>query len=162
MDIVRTLYTINVTAVLLMDCIWLADLAITCGWLSIQEDMECSSNTTSTSSTFGTPNTLAPPMRRNLGPIRRGAPLSSQRRTLGQAQRGPWTGVGRGKSQAYNLTTEEAEASGEVVAGKALVHSFPVLSLVHHIVLYLVDLLLCILYPLYIWVTNEKLVRGMV
>jgi len=100
--------------------------------------MECSSSTTSTfstsgttstSSTSGTPSTLAPPMRRNPGPVGRGAPLPLQRRTLGKAQRGPRTGVGCGRGQAYNLIAEEAEASGEVVARIILVHPVPVLSL---------------------------------
>jgi len=42
---------------------------------------------------------------------------------------GPRTGVGRGRGQAYNLTAEEADASGEVVAGTILVHSVLILSL---------------------------------
>jgi len=71
----------------------------------------------------------APPMRRNPRPVGRGAPPPPQCRTLGQAQRGPRTGVGRGRGQAYNLTAEEAEASGEVVAGTILVYSVSVLSL---------------------------------
>ena len=74
------------------------------------------------------PALSALPMRRNLGPIGRGALLPPQRRTLGQAQRGPKTGVGCGRGQAYNLTAEEAEASGEVVVSIILVHSVPVLS----------------------------------
>ena len=38
-------------------------------------------------------------------------------------------GAGRGRGQAFNLTTEEAEASEEMVAGTILVHSIPVISL---------------------------------
>ena len=75
------------------------------------------------------PTLLAPPMRRNPGPIGRGALLPPQRQTLGQVQRGPRTGTGREKGQTYNLTAEESEASGEVVADKILVHSISVLSL---------------------------------
>ena len=38
-------------------------------------------------------------------------------------------GAGRGRGQAFNLTTEQAEASEEVEAGTILVHSIPVISL---------------------------------
>jgi len=54
---------------------------------------------------------------------------SSPALDLGKAQRGPRTGVSRGRGQTYNLIVEEAEVSGEVVAGTIFVHSVPVLSL---------------------------------
>ena len=44
-------------------------------------------------------------------------------------QRGARTAAGRGRGQAYNLTEEEAEASEEVITGKIMVHSKPVLAL---------------------------------
>ena len=38
-------------------------------------------------------------------------------------------GAGRGRGQTFNLTTEEVEASEEVVAGTILVHSVSVILL---------------------------------
>ena len=60
---------------------------------------------------------LAPPVRRNLGPTGRGVSLTLQRHAYDQAQRGARAGVGRERSQTYNLTAEEAEALDEVVVG---------------------------------------------
>ena len=62
-------------------------------------------------------------MRRNPAPTDRGTPLPLQRQALGQAQKKSRTRIVRGRGQAYNLTTEEAEASEEVMAGKILVHN---------------------------------------
>ena len=67
----------------------------------------------------------APPVRRNNGPVGRGAPLPPQNHVFNQAQRR----AGRGAGQAYNLTTEETDGSTDVVAGNILIHSVPVLAL---------------------------------
>jgi len=67
-------------------------------------------------------------VRRNPRPTGTGVPLPLQQQAFSNAQRGARTGTGRGRGQAYNLTTEDAEAS-KVVAGKILVHSNPVLPL---------------------------------
>ena len=71
----------------------------------------------------------APPVRKNPGSIGRGALLPSQQHVCNQAQKGVRVVAGRERGQSYNLIAEEAEASGEVVAYKILVHSSPILAL---------------------------------
>ena len=69
--------------------------------------------------------------RRNPGPVGRGAPLPPQQQVYNQAQQRPGAaaGRGRGRGQAFNLTAEDAEVVGDVVAGNILVHSVAVLTL---------------------------------
>ena len=71
----------------------------------------------------------APPGRRNVGPVGRGVPLINQQQAYNQAQQRAGVAAGRGIGQAFNLTTEDAETSGDVVAGNILVHSVAVLAL---------------------------------
>ena len=56
------------------------------------------------------PTLPAPPVRRNPRSTGRGATLPSQQDAYNQAQRGARVGAGCGRSQAYNLSAEEAEA----------------------------------------------------
>jgi hypothetical protein len=71
----------------------------------------------------GVPALPAPPARRNNGAAGRGAPVQNGRNNPGQR------GAGRGAGQAYNLTTDEADRSDDVVAGKVSIHSVPIMSL---------------------------------
>ena len=73
----------------------------------------------------------APPERRNPGPVGRGVPLPPQRQVYNQAHQRPGAaaGRGRGRGQAFNLTAEDAEVAGDVVADNILVHSVAVLAL---------------------------------
>ena len=71
------------------------------------------------------PELPAPPVRRNNGPVGRGAPLPPQNQTFNQVQRR----AGHGAGHAYNLTTEEADGSTNVVACNIPVHSVHVLLL---------------------------------
>jgi len=75
------------------------------------------------------PTLPAPISQRNPGPMVGRAPLPPQQRAFRPAPRGGRTTAGRGRGRAYNLTAEEAQASGEVVTGKIMVHSKPVLAL---------------------------------
>ena len=63
------------------------------------------------------PVLLAFPVMKNPGPTGRGVPLPPQQHTFDHAQRGTRAEVGHGRSQAYNLTIEEARASDEIEAG---------------------------------------------
>jgi len=69
------------------------------------------------------------PVRKNIGPVGRGASLPPQQRTFSQAQKGTRAAKGRGKGQACNLTAKEAGSSKELVAGKILAHFNLVLAL---------------------------------
>jgi len=64
---------------------------------------------------------------RNTVPAIRGALLPPQRQVFERAQRR--VGAGRGRGHTFNLNSEQAEASEEVVAGTILVHSILVISL---------------------------------
>jgi len=66
---------------------------------------------------------------RNQGPMVRRALPPPPQQAIRPVQRGVRTATGRGRGQAYNLTEEEAEASEEVITGKIMVHSKPVLAL---------------------------------
>ena len=66
---------------------------------------------------------------RNPGLVVKRNPLPPQQQVFRPAPRGGRTTTGRGRGRAYNLTTEEAQTSGEVVTGKIMVHSKPVLAL---------------------------------
>ena len=104
------------------------------------------------------PTLSAPPVRKNHGYVGRGIPFPSEQHAYSQVQNEACTRVGHRKSQAYNITDEEAEASGEVGASKILVHSILVLSFFdsgasHCFIL--------ILYPVYVWMINEKSIWGM-
>ena len=73
----------------------------------------------------------APPVtigQSNPGPVVRRAPLPPQQ-VFRPAPRGGRTTAGRGSGRAYNLTAEEPQTSGEVITGKIMVHSKPVLAL---------------------------------
>ena len=73
-----------------------------------------------------TPRALqAPPVRNNQVPIGRGAPLPGQQQAFNMIH----PGAGRGRGLAHNLSVEEGEATGEVVAGNVSIFSTPVLAL---------------------------------
>ena len=71
----------------------------------------------------------SPLVKGNSGPVGRGVPLRTQQQAFDQAQGGARSGARCRRGQAYHLTTEEVEASDEVVACKILVYSISVLSL---------------------------------
>jgi len=62
------------------------------------------------------PTLPAPLVIRKPGPISRGAPLPSQQHAFIQTQECRRIGADGRRSQVYHLTSEEAEASDEVVA----------------------------------------------
>ena len=71
----------------------------------------------------------APTAQRNSGLVIEKAPLSPRQQVFRPVQRGTRATTSRGRGQVYNLITEEAETFKEVVVGKIMVHSKPILAL---------------------------------
>ena len=71
----------------------------------------------------------APIGQRKPGPVVKRAPLPPRQPVFHPSQRGHRAATSHGRRQAYNLTAEEAETSEEVITGKIMVHSKPVLAL---------------------------------
>jgi len=80
--------------------------------------------------TLALPTPPALTVRRNPGPVVRKAPLFTRQTNLLPSPRGARATASRVRGQAYNLTVEEAETFEEVITGKIMVHSKPILALI--------------------------------